>query len=260
MLRFLNRISCKGTAFLAWFNFLISGMLLASATVERFLFIAFPLKIKTWNMLGISKVLILVYVIVSSSLTSMWANTVDIVDYSGVKMCSGKASDLKVNHALNTVIYTVLGNGICASVILIFTILIACLLFSYKRNRSELSENSKAVQSQKEFRISLMLFIVACLFIVTRFPGIIIFEIRQYYLSKNTFQNNKVFSDIAVVYPISEFLTVINHSVNFVIYIVFLRKFREIFVQCFSCTFSGRAPQETEIQENLKSITVSSSL
>ena len=37
----LNRISCKGTAFLAWFSFLISGMLLASATVERFLFIAF---------------------------------------------------------------------------------------------------------------------------------------------------------------------------------------------------------------------------
>ena len=211
-------------------------------------------------MLGISKVLIPVYVIVSSSLTSIWANTVDIVDYSGVKMCSGKASDLKVNHALNTVIYTVLGNGICASVILIFTILIACLLFSYKRNRSELSENSKVGQSQKEFRISLMLFIVACLFIVTRFPGIIMFEIRQYYLSKDTFQNNKVFSNIAVVYPISEFLTVINHSVNFVIYIVFLRKFREIFVQCFSCTFSVKAPQETETQETFKSITVSSSL
>ena len=86
------------------------------------------------------------------------------------------------------------------------------------------------------------------------------FEIRQYYLSKDTFQNNKVFSNIAVVYPISEFLTVINHSVNFVIYIVFLGKFRETFLQCFSCTFSGRAPQETEIQGNLKSITVSSSL
>ena len=42
----LNRISCKGTAILTWFSFLISGMFLASATVERFLFIAFPLKIK----------------------------------------------------------------------------------------------------------------------------------------------------------------------------------------------------------------------
>ena len=46
-----------------------------------------------------------------------------------------------------------------------------------------------------------MLFIVACLFIVTRFPGIIMFEIRQYYLSKDKFQNNEVFSDIAIVYP-----------------------------------------------------------
>ena len=211
-------------------------------------------------MLGISKVLILVYVIVSSCLTSIRADTVDIVDYSGVQICSVKTSDLKINHAFNTVIYTVLGNGICASVILIFTIHIACFLFSYKRNRSELSENSKAVQSQKEFRISLMLFIVACLFIVTRCPGISMFEIRQYYLSKDKFQNNEVFSDIAVAYPISEFLTVINHSVNFVIYIVFLRKFRETFLQCFSCTFSVKAPQETKIQENLKSVTVSSSL
>ena len=174
-------------------------------------------------------------------------------------MCSGKASDLKLNHAFNTVIYTVLGNGICASVILIFTILIAIFLFTYKRNRTALSQHSNAVQSQKEFRISLMLFIVACLFIVTRFPGIIIFEIRQYYLSKNTFQN-KMFSDIAIVYPISEFLTVINHSINFVIYIVFLRKFRETFVQCFSSMFPGKTPQETETQKNDSIITGSSSL
>ena len=57
----------------------------ASATVERFLFIAFPLKIKTWNMLAISKGLICLYIIVSVCLTSIWANTVNIVDYPGVK-------------------------------------------------------------------------------------------------------------------------------------------------------------------------------
>ena len=210
-------------------------------------------------MLDISKGLICLYIIISICLTSIWTNTVDIVDYSGVKMCSGKASDLKLNHSFNTVMYTVLGNGICASVILIFTILIAIFLFTYKRNRTALSQQSNSVQSQKEFRISLTLFIVACLFIVTRFPGIIMFEIRQYYLSKNKFQN-KMLSDIAIVYPISEFLTVINHSVNFVIYIVFLRKFRETFVQCFSCMFLGKIPQETETQKNDSIITVSSSL
>ena len=48
---------CKVTLFLSNFSFLWSGMLLASATVERFLSIAFTLQVKVWNLFRITKFL-----------------------------------------------------------------------------------------------------------------------------------------------------------------------------------------------------------
>ena len=56
---------CKGNVVFLTGAILRSGLLLASATVERFLCVAFPLKFKNWNMLKISKILNVFYFITS---------------------------------------------------------------------------------------------------------------------------------------------------------------------------------------------------
>ena len=43
------------------FSFLWSGVLLASATVERFVSVVYPLKVKTWDLYQISKMLKIVH-------------------------------------------------------------------------------------------------------------------------------------------------------------------------------------------------------
>ena len=54
---------CKGNAIFLTGAILRSGLLLASAKVERFLCVAFPLKVQNWNMLKISKILNISYFI-----------------------------------------------------------------------------------------------------------------------------------------------------------------------------------------------------
>ena len=251
----MNSVSCKGVGFLIWFAFLWSGMLLASATVERFISIAFALKVKSWNLLRISKMLILFYLVICVSLIGTWTYTLDLVQYGRFSMCIGKPSHYALFNLLNTLIFTIISNGICAGIILLSTILIAIFLFSYKRKRNEMRQNNTDDQSNKEFKISLMLFAVACFFIIFRFPGIVILEIRQYYQSRNIY-NNELYNNTAIVSSISDVLTIINHSVNFFIYIIFFKAFRKTVLKLFKCKFSVTEENQRKPNLSIKSTTV----
>ena len=248
----MSNVSCKGVGFLIWFAFLWSGMLLVSATVERFVSIAFALKVKSWNLLRVSKILILFYLVICISLIGMWTYTLELVQYRSVSICIGKPSHYNLFNLLNTVIFTIISNGICAGIILISTILIAIFLFSYKQKRKEMRQNNNEDQSNREFRISLMLFAVACFFIIFRFPGIIILEIRQYYQSRNIY-NNVLYNNTATVSSISDALTIINHSINFFIYIIFFKAFRETFLKFFKCKCAAEKDEQRLSNLSVKS-------
>ena len=135
---------------------------------------------------------------------------------------------------IDTIVNSVIMNGICTGLILIFTIAIACKLHQYKRERNTLDINSSnGVPGNKEIKISLMIFIVAIVFILTRFPPFVLYEMNKFFIS-NQMYSNKHYLNTNAAWSISNVLIVINHSINFVIYMYFFEKFREGFTTCFS--------------------------
>ncbi len=142
-----------------------AGFLLVSMTIERYLSITFPLKVKSWNLKRISKVSILTFAILSCILGGLHAPRW-IVDQRTYKW--------KINHNFQELIhlsntFIVLGFGLCPILTFVFTVLIAHQLYKQKKARNALVQEGQTNNNDsKEFIISLMLFLVACMFLASK--------------------------------------------------------------------------------------------
>ena len=94
------------------------------------------------------------------------------------------------------------------------------------KQRSQLSKDG---DSGKEFQVSLMLVTVATLFLVLRLPEIITFQLVSFFAGKS-FQTS-VSKTLVQVYPILFIPVTLNHTVNFFLYVIFLQRFRETFME-----------------------------
>ena len=227
----LNIVLCKlGTIFLnagpLW-----SGVLLASATVEIYCCIAFPLKIKSWNLTKISKFLNIIYFFASFGLNIPVGYEIYLEKENNETICVfpfGGITELS-DHIVNGI----LSHIIVTMVILIFTVAIAVHLKKMKNNRKSPSQNM-VIRSSKEFVITTMLFVVACLFLVTRLPIVIVFEITRYFDYTGDV-DVKPWQLLKASLSSAALLLVINHSTNFVIYMIFFKEFRDKFVAMVTC-------------------------
>ena len=218
-----NNISCKIFTFVKVLGSLSAGLIMSSATVERFLAIAFPLKYRSWNTLRTSRIILSVLVISTLAVSAFRPMFLHEEN--------GKCQSALINHAktaelLYTIFIVVIGNGICGSIILIFTIIIIILLFHQSRKRNVLSNNDVSSKSKKEVQISVMLVTITLIFILLRFPRVITLK----FVLANS-------GDPFLVQSLDKLTTifiVVNRSVNFIIYMIFLESFRKSFFGMFS--------------------------
>ena len=226
-------ILCKGGPLVLNTGLVWSALLLTSVTIERFICITFVLKVKKWNLLKISRRLIVVYLILSVSLAIGQTYRVIIADENSDVPCHLNLTDGIVG-VIDTIVNTVIVNGICSGLILIFTIAIAFKLYQSKRERNTLNDNnSNCVTGNKEIKITLMIFIVATVFILTRLPPFVLYEMQKYFFSKRMYFN-KHYLNIVAASPLCYALIIVNHSINFIVYMCFLEHFRDGFRKCFS--------------------------
>ena len=108
--------------------------------------------------------------------------------------------------------------------------------------RNTLGENSS--DQSAEFRISLMLVVVAATFIILRFPEIITVQIVMYYRTINSPLTEQAY----IVLQITNLLVVLNHSVNFIIYMIFFNSFRETFARCFMLKCNVQRENGTKVR------------
>ena len=234
----INSFCCKFFNFFADFGFLWNNLLLASATIQRFISIVYPLKAKTWDMFYISKFLITVYFSVSVFFCSAIAYVQGITtDFEG-RVCLVPLDKMEFYKVVDKIGFVIIGNGICPCLIVTFTVAIAVLLYVMKRKRALLNEGNDT-NTDNEFRISLMLIIVTALFILSRVPDLIVYEILVYFYDKRP---SEIYDRTLVVFPIAQLLNVFNHSGNFIIYFCFFKNFRETMLACF--------PRKSDVNQN----------
>ena len=210
----MNDVFCKLISYLLSVGQISTGVILASATIERFLAVAFPLKFKSWNLNLLSKILIGIYFIVSFgiSIIPLMAREINANGESCV-IPERYETLIKINVLVSISIFA---NGICGGSILLFSILIIVMLFIQRRKRIDLG-NTSTSNSHKEFRITVMLMVVAGLFIILRLPKLTMLNVER---------RNSSFDKISWS-NFTNLLVVINHSVNFIIYLIFLEAFRK---------------------------------
>ena len=220
----LNNISCQMTNYILNVGLLSTGSILSSATIERFLAIAFPLKYRSWNTLRTSKIILPVFLILSLGLSAYAPSLLEISEQGE---CDIIEKHRKTYDLIFTIVLIIIANGIFGGVILIFTLIIIGLLFHQLRKRNVLSKNNSAnSSSKKEVRISVMLVTISLLFIFLRFPKPIVVK---FFLVN---MGNPLL--IKSMSKLTEFFSAINHSINFIIYMIFLKSFRKTFFEMFS--------------------------
>ena len=214
----LNDAFCMLISYLLSVGRISTGVILASATVERFLAVAFPLKFKSWNLNLLSKIVIGIYFLIAFGISIIPLIAREIAP-NGRCVVKEKYDNLVQTNILLS--HSIFANGICGGSILLFNTFIIASLFKYRKKRDDLS-NTSSSHSQKEFQITIMLLVVACLFIILRLPKLIILNIarRSRSLEMISWSN---FTNVLVA---------INHSINFVIYFIFLKPFRDACVNC----------------------------
>ena len=205
---------------------LSTGLILSSATVERFLAIGFPLKYRSWNTIRTSKIMLSVFFIISFGIS---AYTLFLLEISEEGQCDIIEKHREIYDLMFTIFPIVIANGICGSLIVIFTLIIIGLLFHQLRKRNVLSNNSAHSTSKKEIGISVMLVTISLLFMFLRFPKIIVVKFILV-------EKGDPFM-IKSVSKLTEFFTAVNHSINIIIYVIFLEPFRKTFFEICSCPY-----------------------
>ena len=222
-----NIITCSGTYLSLNAGFTWSGALLASATVERFLAIAVPLKVKCWNIYHKSKILMGIYFILSLMLCSYGVQCYELTSIDGTNVCTPSSKYQDMCYIGDMIVVGVIANVPCFTVILVFTALTTISLHKYKQKRADLGTLK---DTGREIRMTLMLVTVAILFVVLRAGDIII-----YFLSESSKLSQTIIDTCRGIFPVFIVLSNINHSINFIVYVIFLEAFRKTFVGMFSC-------------------------
>ena len=144
----LNNASCKLFTFIKLLGVLSSGLIMSSATVERFLAIAFPLKYRSWNTLRISRIILSVLIIFSLGVSAF---PLFLYEVSKKRKCIPIEKYNTMTNLIYTILIMVIANGICGGVILTFTVLIIVLLFHQSRKRNVLSNNNARFKFEERY-------------------------------------------------------------------------------------------------------------
>ncbi len=202
-----------------------SSTFLAAISVERFLIVAFPLKMKVWNLRLVAMVVIFAGFVIAflSSISIFFALEIR----QGLEMCAVKAG--KRYHYINTIHILNAFNSCNTMIMIIFTILLCIVLSKSRKMRSDMTQSTPG--SDKEFKVSVMVVTVTSLFVLTRTPHLIISILLQEETQKGNI-HTKFYKFGMKYYPFGDLFLLVNHSVNFFIYFGFLEKFRNVLLRC----------------------------
>ncbi len=228
-------------------NFIISsqqtwaGLLMVSMIVERYISVAFPLKVKSWNLKRISKVSISFLGICSLIMGGLSGARRSVNSNVVPNQCVNNPFFKELNVFSSIFTYTVVGFGLCPIITFIFTFLIAHQLFKQKNARNTILSTRQT--NNKEFTITLMLFLVSCLFLVSKTFAIITWQMMQ-----NFGRNSAYFQHASVAYFYARLLLLINHSMNSFVYVIFFHEFRKAFAAMLCFKYKTDQGQDTDMR------------
>ncbi|KAL4228498.1 hypothetical protein ACF0H5_011546 [Mactra antiquata] len=212
-----------------------SNWILVVMTTERFIAIWFPLKVKKlcskWRSISILIVLFILFILVNLQFIFTFEEVKDpFLSWD----CRPKEQYRKF---IQTVWYWIDGALYAVLPIIIILVLNSLIIYAVRKSNRALTnltnrrKNSKDKLTQQK-QITLMLLAVSLTFVLLVMPNCIFFVARQYWTWKET---QLGIAQYYLVYQIVFLLSDLNHAVNFYLYCLSGRKFRQKFINvlCF---------------------------
>lgn len=238
---------CKGTYYFRYAGRMWSAFLTCTVTAERYLFVAYPLKSASLRTANWCKIGILLTANASFGLASY---ALFLIGTSENLPCIIYADKKETFVIVDIIISRCLADVVVGLAIFILTgFMIRSLLKARHAREKTLNGGYYAYprRQTRELQITIMLMTIAILFVLMKVPYTL-----TYYLSFNW--NNEwkkivahQLSGITEVNDVAGALVIINYSMNFFVYIIFVRSFRENFLKVLSCrrynvSDNGRVP------------------
>ncbi|KAG5680361.1 hypothetical protein PVAND_009870 [Polypedilum vanderplanki] len=207
-------------------------------SLERYIAVCYPLKARSLCTKKHAKLCILIIVIFSIVYNSLKFFEIQLVqgeDSMFGEFYCPRASSLRRNHYYIHVyihwMYLIVINVIPLSAITFFNLQIFMRVKTVNKMRYQLTKREMA-----DIKLTSMLFAVVAVFLICNFPAVLI-NIYESFLP------NIMIDDRLV--KISNFLIATSSSVNFIIYVVLVKKFRLVFIdQMKSILLCSVAPQK----------------
>lgn len=224
----------------------VSSWLTVSVATERFILVCYPIKAKTvctrLRAIVISFIIYLVMISISLPCAFRYEKTKEIVD--NVTKWDLKLTDLWNNEDF-LLYYTWSLNFLRSIIVLIILIILnVCIIFSLRKMRA----NKKNTQRN---RVTLMMIVIIMVFVICILPDAIMSVLRHGYYEGTYLQRG--------IREFSDTLLTINAAVNFLIYCVFSRTFRQNFAVLLPvCQLktTGESNQQLYKKVNSKETTV----
>ena len=221
---------CK---FVTVFGYTVSDYsvwLIIAVTVERYIVVANPFKIQTMcNIMRAVKIMLGIFaVLLAINAHFFWTVEIRTHPYGGknITMCGGGPNyEVLVGDAWPWV-DTCLYSFIPFVVILILNVLIIRHVLKARKSRSQLQSSADAKQAANyhdSTRMTIMLLSISFTFLITTLPMNISSIAKIFW----KLRNHKGLAQYTLLRTITTLLMYLNHSMNFVIYCVTGRKFRQ---------------------------------
>lgn len=230
MTRYLFPLAMIAQTISIYMTFLIS--------CERFIAVCHPLKARGYLTHAWTKMCILVAVVLSVLYNIPKFFEVKIVEGNDEEYGSFyrvSASPLRVNEYYKAIyihwLYCIFMNLIPLSGITFFNLMIYRQVRTVNRLRLKLT-----TKEIKDIKLTTMLFCVVIVFLMCSFPAVLTNILETFY---------NVHSDHLT--RVSNFFIMLNSSVNFIIYVVLVRKFRLIFIRQLKVLFNIRRRTEKKL-------------
>ncbi|XP_071100698.1 probable G-protein coupled receptor B0563.6 [Haliotis cracherodii] len=235
-----NRGTCGLIFFLMYFSIHYNVFLMCTMTIERYIAVKFPLHAPKWITINKARILILVEFIVAFSLDvhSFFTRQIVVDPNTGVEKCTtpGETNTFFVTKIwpwVDAVVYCY-GPLTC---LLVVNVLIITEVKRAGRMQREMTnkgagEKTAADARSRERQVTVMLLSVSFTFLIFVTPMAVIIVVERYFWVQHNAHEQAQYH---LVRTICNNMMYTNHALNFVLYCVGGKRFRDQFFAIFCC-------------------------
>ena len=232
---------CRATFFLRYAGKLASAWITVVISAERFITVAYPLRVARISTPLSAKITIICIYITCCSLGAYPFWTIGLISWKNSTYCG--FTDPVAYETWSMVVLRIGSLLLPSIIIFVFTILLLVYLRKARKKRLSQLISEHARQSYNvDFQLTVMLISVATAFLLLRLPYTISFYLNEYkeeiwspidpWFKYRIYQANKI----------CDLLAISNYAVNFFLYCLCGSAFRERFIRCVKCSKQKRQP------------------